>query len=74
MYSQEITRQLQKLTATLLKKQGEGMINIKEPGDLRAVLRFHEYRYYILNDPLIADYEYDQLFIAYKKLNRKILH
>jgi DNA ligase (NAD+) len=32
---------------------------------LRDVLRFHEHRYYVLNDPLITDFEYDQL---YKKL------
>lgn len=32
---------------------------------LKSVLHFHEYRYYILNDPLITDFEYDQL---YKKL------
>ncbi len=30
--------------------------------NLREVLRFHEYRYYILNDPLISDAEYDQLY------------
>lgn len=32
---------------------------------LISVLRFHEHRYYVLNDPLISDFEYDQL---YKKL------
>jgi DNA ligase (NAD+) len=31
---------------------------------LRNVLRFHEYRYYILNDPLLSDVEYDQLYAA----------
>jgi DNA ligase (NAD+) len=29
---------------------------------LKELLRFHEYRYYVLNDPLVADFEYDQLF------------
>ncbi len=29
---------------------------------LKDLLRFHEYRYYVLNDPLVADFEYDQLF------------
>lgn len=29
---------------------------------LREVLRFHEHRYYVLNDPLIADNEYDHLY------------
>ncbi|MGG9962075.1 NAD-dependent DNA ligase LigA [Ferruginibacter sp. SUN106] len=31
----------------------------------RNILRFHEYRYYVQNDPLISDFEYDTL---YKKL------
>ena len=30
--------------------------------ELRNILRFHEYRYYVQNDPLIGDFEYDQLF------------
>jgi DNA ligase (NAD+) len=30
--------------------------------ELKDLLRFHEYRYYVLNDPLVADFEYDQLF------------
>ncbi len=34
---------------------------------LRDVLRFHEYRYYVQNDPLISDYEYDTL---YKQLEK----
>jgi len=29
---------------------------------LRAILRFHEHRYYVLNEPIISDYEYDQLY------------
>ena len=32
---------------------------------LRNLLRFHEHRYYVENNPLISDYEYDML---YKKL------
>lgn len=34
-------------------------------GQLVEILIFHEHRYYVLNDPLISDTEYDQL---YKKL------
>lgn len=33
--------------------------NIEE---LRNVLRFHEYQYYVANNPLISDYEYDSLY------------
>ena len=71
MYSQESTRQLQKLTTELIKKQASGAINIKDTDNLRNILRFHEYRYYILNEPLIADYEYDQLFKALQKIEQE---
>lgn len=29
---------------------------------LRAALRYHNYRYYVLDDPVVSDAEYDQLF------------
>lgn len=35
---------------------------------LRDVLRFHEYRYYVLNEPLISDTEYDMLFQQLKDI------
>ncbi|MDQ6813511.1 MAG: DNA ligase (NAD(+)) LigA, partial [Bacteroidota bacterium] len=38
---------------------------------LRKVLRFHEYRYYVLNDPLISDTEYDQLYKLLEKLEKE---
>jgi DNA ligase (NAD+) len=62
MYSKEETRQLQKLTNELLTQLNKNIINKKDLSHLRDVLRFHEYRYYILNDPLISDFEYDKLF------------
>ena len=71
MYSKETTQQLQKLTTALIKKQAAGSINKKEIEDLRSALRLHEYRYYILNDPLISDYEYDQLYKALEKIEKE---
>jgi len=35
--------------------------------ELRKQIHYHNYRYYVLNDPVISDYEYDQL---YKELVR----
>ncbi len=60
------TRAMQSKTEKFLKKVSS--IQAKEIDDLREVLRFHEHRYYILNDPLIADEEYDKLFKALQKL------
>ena len=39
--------------------------------DLRRVLRFHEWRYYVKDDPLISDAEYDKLFLLLKNLEAK---
>jgi DNA ligase (NAD+) len=55
---------LQKLTETLLKNSGSAE-------QLREALRFHEYRYYVLSDPLISDAEYDQLYKQLEKLEKE---
>src|SRR5690242_21857111 len=68
MYTPDQTKTLQKKTADLIDKNAKKKITDKETEELRQVLRFHEHRYYILNDPLIADVEYDQLFKALEKL------
>jgi DNA ligase (NAD+) len=71
MYSKETAKELQKLTNELIKKLSSGSVIKKEIESLRKILRFHEYRYYILNDPLIADYEYDQLYKALEKIEKE---
>lgn len=37
---------------------------------LRDILRWHEYRYYVQNDPLISDAEYDSLFKILQKFEQ----
>ena len=71
MYSKEATKDLQKQTSELIKKQKDGSVTKKETEKLRDVLRFHEYRYYVLNDPLIADYEYDQLYKQLQQIEQQ---
>jgi DNA ligase (NAD+) len=63
MYTKERTKDLQLLTNRLLK-------NSNSIDELRDVLRFHEYRYYILNDPLISDVQYDTLYKSLEKLEK----
>ena len=65
MYSKEQTKKLQAETTALLKKKE---IAAKDIESVRDALRFHEHRYYILNDPLISDFEYDQLYKALEKI------
>jgi len=67
MYTKDDSTALQKLTVSFLKECEKGIPENKIER-LRDVLRFHEYRYYILNDPLVSDYEYDQLFKALEKI------
>jgi len=67
MYTKDESTRLQKVTVSFLKEYEKGVSETKIES-LRNVLRFHEYRYYILNDPLISDYEYDQLFKALEKI------
>ncbi|MBC7902227.1 MAG: NAD-dependent DNA ligase LigA [Gemmatimonadaceae bacterium] len=68
MHTPEQTRIQQKLTKDFLKQQVAGKIPIESIDDLRSVLKFHEYRYYIMSDPLIADAEYDQLYKTLERL------
>ncbi len=68
MYSQQETVKLQKLTDTLLQQTKSSSFKTDELNELRDVLRFHEYRYYILNDPLLSDFEYDSLYKQLEKI------
>lgn len=68
MYSNSETKSWQDHTLALLKS---GSFSKKDIQVLRAVLKFHEYRYYVLNDPLISDGEYDQLYKGLEKIERE---
>jgi len=45
--------------------------NISKVQSLRDKINDHNYRYYVLNDPLISDSEYDQLFRELENLEQK---
>ena len=66
IYSEEGSKELTRTTKDLLAR----LSSIKERDilALRNVLRFHEYRYYVLNDPSVSDFEFDQLYKALEKL------
>ena len=66
MYSTDQTKALQQSSKALLKKGNQ--LKVSDIDLIRDVLRFHEYRYYIMDEPLIADVEYDQLFKILEKL------
>ena len=68
MYNTRQTKDLQAATTKLLKSKDD--ISDKEIESLRDVLRFHEYRYYVQNDPLISDSEYDGLYKHLEKIEK----
>ncbi|MFV0606279.1 MAG: DNA ligase LigA-related protein, partial [Niabella sp.] len=67
MFTKEQTIQLQQQTQYFFKNNLQIIANPEETEVLRNVLRFHEYRYYVLDDPLIADGEYDQLYKLFER-------
>src|SRR5438309_2068078 len=65
------TRILQQKTTALLDKIKKEKISTKDVDELREVLRFHEHRYYIQNDPLVSDFEYDSLYKELEALEKE---
>ncbi len=55
----EKTRQLLKISIKDIKTKEEARKIAKE---LREVIKYHDWRYYVLANPVISDYEYDKLF------------
>ncbi len=66
MYKEQEVKKLLALTNELKHLLPE--IPVIEIEDLREILRFHEYRYYVLDSPILADFEYDQFYKALEKL------
>jgi DNA ligase (NAD+) len=71
MYNKKDTLFWQHQTQQLLKEQQGKGIASQEIESLRGVLRFHEYRYYVINDPLLSDFEFDELFKALEKIEEQ---
>lgn len=70
LYNPQQQKQLFEQTKALLK---EGMSeNIQrlenQVQEIRAVIVYHEWRYYVLDQPIVSDYEYDQLFQILKDI------
>lgn len=59
MYNPDQEKALFTLTQDFLKKE---IVQVSDISDLCEVLKYHEWKYYVQNNPVIADYEYDQLF------------
>jgi len=75
MYSKQEQKELIDLSSSLLKEIKQDHRSIKDElrmiDDLRKVIHYHDWRYYVMSDNVITDYDYDQLFAALKKLEEK---
>lgn len=71
MYTKEIEITLAQLAKDLLShlQQQKLLQSIDETLEaLRRVISYNDWRYYVESEPVISDYEYDQLFAWLKKL------
>ncbi len=64
MYSDVQQRTFFDLSKQFLSKPA----GVAELEDLRQILVFHEWKYYVQNNPILSDFEYDQLFKQLQKI------
>jgi DNA ligase (NAD+) len=69
MYTKAEISSLQTLTKSFIEHPQNIELN-----PLRKLLKFHEYQYYVLAQPLISDYEYDMLYQQLVKLEAASPH
>ena len=63
MYSADQQRSLYELSKKILSNTALSENEFAQRvEDLQQVLRFHEWKYYVQNDPVVSDFEYDQLY------------
>ena len=71
MYNKTQIQDFQKITKDFLANP-----HAFELGTLKSVLKFHEYQYYVASEPIISDFEYDQLYkqlIALESANKSLI-
>ena len=67
MYPSAEQKKYYQLSKQLLELQ---TITPLEVESVREVLKFHEWKYYVQNDPVVSDFEYDQLFKKLEAMER----
>ncbi len=70
MYSPDIQRELLALSKQLLEETSISNFDeaTQKAENLRSAISFHEWRYYVQNDPVLSDYEFDRLFQQLKQI------
>ena len=62
MYSKEEIRHFQEKSKELIAHDQDFTFLLQHIDLLKDIIRFHEHRYYVLNDPLLSDFEFDRLY------------
>ncbi|RUM60807.1 MAG: DNA ligase (NAD(+)) LigA, partial [Persephonella sp.] len=62
------SEELLKIKPEDIKTEEEAKKIIEE---LRDVINYHDYLYFVVNEPIITDYQYDQLFHLLEKLEER---
>ena len=70
-YSPKQQQELFDTSKAFLSHTDGSHLHVKDLSTLEAIIKFHEYRYYVLNDPLISDTEYDRLFKLLEAVEKK---
>jgi DNA ligase (NAD+) len=71
MYSNEEIRDLQEKSKIFISKAQDEEFLVQNINMLSDLIKFHEHRYYVMNDPLVADFEFDQLYKSLEFLEKK---
>jgi DNA ligase (NAD+) len=74
MYTKDNELQLSQLAQHLLdklKKEVTIPVSLSVINDFKKVINYNDWKYYVQDDPVLSDYEYDQLFSWLKKAEQK---
>ena len=69
MYTTQDEQRLYQLAKTLLNSSGDNAV--QEIHDLRDVINYADWKYYVQSEPVFADFEYDSLFKKLKHLEEQ---
>ncbi|MBX2902507.1 MAG: NAD-dependent DNA ligase LigA [Chitinophagales bacterium] len=70
MYSAEAQQNLMQLSQLLLQNQAIKTVE-QHVEDLRRVIKFHDWCYYVLSEQRISDFDYDTLFAQLKQAEKQ---
>jgi DNA ligase (NAD+) len=70
MYTPDQEKLFVERSKSILKISTSGVVPENQVEELRQLIIYHEWRYYVKNDPVISDFEYDQLYKLLEKIEQ----